>query len=98
MKIKKYQARDVRSALRLVRMEQGPDAVILSTEPIEGGVEVCAASEDIPSGDLRPMAALARFATPATGLTAPSAGTPVNATGTQRVLAPQAPVRAAAPV
>lgn len=97
MKIKKYQARDVRSALRLVRLEQGPDAVILSTEPIEGGVEVCAASEDIPAGDLRPMAALAKFATPATGVTAPSAGTPVDATGTHRVLAPPVPARSPAP-
>jgi flagellar biosynthesis protein FlhF len=97
MKIKKYQARDVRSALRLVRMEQGPDAVILSTEPIEGGVEVCAASEDIPTGDLRPMAALAQFATPATGVTVPSARTPVDATGTHKVLAPALPARAAAP-
>ena len=40
MKIKTYTARDMRSALRLVRDEQGPDAVILSTRTGAQGVEV----------------------------------------------------------
>jgi flagellar biosynthesis protein FlhF len=43
MKIKNYRAADMRQALRLVRDEQGPDAVILSSRRIQGGVEVVAA-------------------------------------------------------
>jgi flagellar biosynthesis protein FlhF len=43
MKIKHYRATDMRQALRLVRDEQGPDAVILSSRRITGGVEVVAA-------------------------------------------------------
>jgi flagellar biosynthesis protein FlhF len=43
MKIKHYQAADMRQALRQVRDAQGPDAVILSSRKINGGVEVVAA-------------------------------------------------------
>jgi flagellar biosynthesis protein FlhF len=43
MKMKRYVAADMRSALRAIREEQGPDAVILSSRPVTGGVEVCAA-------------------------------------------------------
>jgi flagellar biosynthesis protein FlhF len=43
MKVKRYFAKDMRQALRLVRDEQGPDAVILSTEKVTGGVEIVAA-------------------------------------------------------
>lgn len=43
MKIKRYVSADMRSALRAVREEQGPDAVILSTRAGAQGVEVCAA-------------------------------------------------------
>jgi len=43
MKIKRYLARDMRQALRQVREEQGPDAVILSTKRVSGGVVVEAA-------------------------------------------------------
>ena len=43
MKIRTYIAKDMRQALRQVREEQGPDAVILSTRTIPGGVEVAAA-------------------------------------------------------
>ena len=43
MKIKHYRAPDMRSALRQVRDAQGPDAVILSSRRIQGGVEVVAA-------------------------------------------------------
>lgn len=45
MKIKRFVAPDMRTALRLVREEQGPDAVILSNRPTEGGVEVVAATD-----------------------------------------------------
>lgn len=43
MKIKHYRAQDMRQALRLVREAQGPDAVILSSRRVSGGVEVVAA-------------------------------------------------------
>ncbi|MGH8176246.1 MAG: flagellar biosynthesis protein FlhF [Steroidobacter sp.] len=43
MKIKHYRAPDMRQALRQVREAQGPDAVILSSRRISGGVEVVAA-------------------------------------------------------
>jgi flagellar biosynthesis protein FlhF len=43
MKIKRYVASDMRNALRIIREEQGPDAVILSSRAIAQGVEVCAA-------------------------------------------------------
>jgi flagellar biosynthesis protein FlhF len=43
MKMKRYVATDMRSALRAIREEQGPDAVILSSRPTSNGVEVCAA-------------------------------------------------------
>lgn len=43
MKIKRYFATDMRQAIRLVREEQGPDAVILSNRKVNGGVEIVAA-------------------------------------------------------
>ena len=43
MKIKRFFAPDMRQAIRLVRDEQGPDAVILSTRNTGGGVEIVAA-------------------------------------------------------
>lgn len=43
MKMKRYLADDMRSALAAVREEQGPDAVILSTRTLPQGVEICAA-------------------------------------------------------
>lgn len=43
MRIKRFQAPDMRTALRLIRDEHGPDAVILSNRPVEGGIEVVSA-------------------------------------------------------
>jgi flagellar biosynthesis protein FlhF len=43
MKISKYTATDMRAALRLVREQLGPDAVIMSSRRVKGGVEVTAA-------------------------------------------------------
>jgi flagellar biosynthesis protein FlhF len=43
MKIKRFQARTMRDAIRMVREEQGADAVILSNRRVSGGVEVVAA-------------------------------------------------------
>jgi flagellar biosynthesis protein FlhF len=43
MKIRRYVAKDMRQALRQVREQQGPDAVILSSRPLGNEVEVVAA-------------------------------------------------------
>lgn len=43
MKIKRYFAPDMRQAIRLVREEQGPDAVILSSRSVDGGIEIISA-------------------------------------------------------
>ena len=43
MRIKRYVASEMRRAIRLVREELGPDAVILSNRQVEGGVELTAA-------------------------------------------------------
>lgn len=43
MKIKRFFAPEMRQAIQLVRAEQGPDAVILSTRSTQGGVEIVAA-------------------------------------------------------
>ena len=43
MKIKRYFAADMRQAIRKVREEQGPDAVILSNRKVDGGIEIVAA-------------------------------------------------------
>jgi len=43
MKIRRFSAPDMRQAIRLVRDELGPDAVILSSSRIEGGVELVTA-------------------------------------------------------
>ncbi len=45
MKIKRIFAPDMRQAIRLVREELGPDAVILSNKNVEGGVEIVAARD-----------------------------------------------------
>ena len=45
MRIKRFTAPDMRTALRMVRDEQGPDAVILSNRQTADGVEVVAATD-----------------------------------------------------
>lgn len=45
MNIKKFEASDTRSALRMVRAELGEDAVILSNKTVNGGIEIISASD-----------------------------------------------------
>lgn len=45
MKIKRFLAADMRTVLRMVREEQGADAVILSNRAVAGGIEVVAATD-----------------------------------------------------
>ena len=64
MKMKRYVSTDMRSALRAIREEQGPDAVILSTRAGPRGVEVCAAVDvelAAAQGSLAETAALKRL-------------------------------------
>ncbi len=58
MKIKRYFAPDMRQAIRKVREEQGPDAVILSNRRVNGGIEIIAALDydDSLFGELAPAA------------------------------------------
>ena len=43
MRIKRFVSSDVREAIRQIRNELGPDAVILSNKKVDGGVEISAA-------------------------------------------------------
>jgi flagellar biosynthesis protein FlhF len=99
MKIKRYTAASMRSALDQVRAEQGPDAVILSSRRIPEGIEVVAAVDydetlmnyaraQRPTAPPSPTSAGA--ATPATTRQATAA----QATAAQAVAVPAAPIPA----
>jgi len=45
MKIKRFFAKDMRQAIRKIREELGPDAVILSNRKVNGGIEIVSAIE-----------------------------------------------------
>lgn len=45
MKIKRFFAADIRQAMRMVKDELGPDAVIMSNKSVDGGVEIFAARD-----------------------------------------------------
>ncbi len=45
MKIKRYIADDMRHAMTMIKEDQGPDAVILSTRKLDEGIEVVAAAD-----------------------------------------------------
>ncbi|MFL6592602.1 MAG: hypothetical protein ACJ8GK_07855, partial [Luteimonas sp.] len=80
MRIKRFVAPDMRTALRMVREEQGPDAVILSNRPAEGGIEIVAATdydEALVQQALRAAAPSLVQAAPVVQLQAPR--TPVHA-------------------
>lgn len=56
MKMKRYLAPDMRQALKLVRDEQGADAVILASRRVAGQVEITVALEHDDTPPLRPQA------------------------------------------
>ncbi|MCC7256930.1 MAG: flagellar biosynthesis protein FlhF [Gammaproteobacteria bacterium] len=58
MKIRRFVAGDIREAMRQVREALGPDAVILETQRVEGGIELAAAI-DYPEPAPMPAAAAA---------------------------------------
>jgi len=45
MKIKRFVAKDIRQAMRMVKNELGADAVIMSNKSVDGGVEIVAAKD-----------------------------------------------------
>lgn len=45
MKIKRFFAEDIRHAMRMVKDELGPDAVIMSNRSVDGGIEIIAARD-----------------------------------------------------
>jgi len=64
MKIKRFVASDMRSAMNLVRKEHGPDAVILSNRRIAEGVEIVAAANYDESAVQRALEAARRDVAP----------------------------------
>jgi len=64
MKIKRFVAADMRSAMNLVRKEHGPDAVILSNRRIEEGIEIVAAANYDESAGQRALEASRRDIAP----------------------------------
>ena len=91
MRIKRFIASDMRTALRMVRDEQGPDAVILSNRPCEEGVEVVSATDY----DEALVHQALRAAAPGMA-SAPQAEAPVPQAAAQPAPVP-APVAAVAP-
>ncbi len=45
MKVKRYFAANMRSALDMIKQDQGPDVLILSNRKVDGGVELITADE-----------------------------------------------------
>lgn len=82
MKIKRFTAADMRQAMGLVRDEQGPDAVILSTRRIADGIEVIAAidyDESLVNDAVRHPAAPATSRQPVPATPRPAPARPAHA-------------------
>ncbi len=84
MKIKRYSAPSMRAALALVRAEQGPDAVILSSRRSDDGIEVIAAVDYdealFVEANRQRTAAPVITARPAAPVAAPAPATPASVT------------------
>lgn len=93
MKIKRFVAADMRSAMNLVRKEHGPDAVILSNRRIAEGVEIVAAAHYDESVVQRALDAARRDSAPVVAPPAPrprSAADAMIAAMTRRRREPEA--------
>lgn len=91
MRIKRFIAPDMRTALRMVREEQGADAVILSNRTVSQGIEVVAATDY----DERLVQQALRSAAAAAPAAAPSRDTPAVPDSPHT---PEAPVASPPPV
>lgn len=96
MKIKRFVAADMRSAMNLVRKEHGPDAVILSNRRIEEGVEIVAAANYDESAVQRALEASRRDVAPPPAPKPRNAADAVIAAVTRRRSATPAPEPVAA--
>lgn len=96
MKIKRFVAADMRSAMNLVRKEHGPDAVILSNRRIEEGIEIVAAANYDESAVQRALEASRRDIAPPPAPKPRNAADAVIAAVTRRRSATPAPEPVAA--
>ena len=96
MKIKRFVAADMRSAMNLVRKEHGPDAVILSNRRIEEGIEIVAAANYDESAVQRALEASRRDVAPPPAPKPRSAADAVIAAVTRRRSSTPAPEPVAA--
>ena len=96
MKIKRFVAADMRSAMNLVRKEHGPDAVILSNRRIEEGIEIVAAANYDESAVQRALEASRRDVAPPTAPKPRTAADAVIAAVTRRRSSAPAPEPVAA--
>jgi len=96
MKIKRFVAADMRSAMNLVRKEHGPDAVILSNRRIEEGIEIVAAANYDESAVQRALEASRRDVAPPPAPKPRSAADAVIAAVTRRRSGTPAPEPVAA--
>lgn len=76
MRIKRFCAPTIREAIRLVRAELGPDAVILSNRRVEGGMEIVAATDYDEAAFQPPTAAAGTSRQPGVATRATSGDTP----------------------
>jgi flagellar biosynthesis protein FlhF len=103
MKIKRYTASSMRAALALVRNEQGPDAVILSSRRGDEGIEVIAAIDydEALFSDAKRQAAAAQAEAVRTAVPAPASHAPAPRatvhTDAMKIIFDPAPIAVAAP-
>lgn len=99
MKVRRYFAANMRSALEMVRQEQGPDVLILSNRKVDGGVELLTASGEAdpeliekftPPPRERPKSTAVEEAAPAPARAEDSLFTPAAAPAAPRAAAPVA--------
>ncbi len=60
MKVRRYFAANMRSALEMVRQQQGPDVLILSNQKVDNGVELVTADGDVDEAIVAKFAAQAK--------------------------------------
>jgi len=96
MKVKRYFAQNMRSALDMIKQEQGPDVLILSNRKVDGGVELITADE-ITEQEAEQLAARteARRRPAVADAPATAAASPAAAEDVEPLVIPEAPARGA---